>query len=82
MNTGFSHLTIPTLDRKVAFFDPKEALNPVFIGVENRLSRSLAFVGCSDGARVFGDYEKRVIIISSDNLHIEYLFVREKDAGA
>ncbi len=28
--------------------------------------------------RVFGDYEKRVIIISSDNLHIEYLFVREE----
>ncbi len=29
--------------------------------------------------RVFGDYEKRVIIISSDNRHIEYLFVREEE---
>ena len=28
--------------------------------------------------RVFGDYEKRVVIIGSDNLHIEYLFVKEK----
>ena len=31
-----------------------------------------------DTARVFGDYEKRVVIISPDNLHIEYLFVREQ----
>ena len=31
-----------------------------------------------DTARVFGDYEKRIVIISPDNLHIEYLFVREE----
>ncbi len=37
------------------------------------------FRNALDTDRVFGDYEKRVIIISSDNLHIEYLFVREKD---
>ena len=30
-----------------------------------------------DTDRVFGDYEKRVIIISSDNRHVEYLFVQE-----
>ena len=30
-----------------------------------------------DAERVFGDYDKRVVIISTDNLHIEYLFVRE-----
>jgi len=35
------------------------------------------FKDALDTDRVFGDYEKRVIIISSDNLHIEYLFVRE-----
>ena len=28
--------------------------------------------------RVFGDYERRVVIIGSDNLHIEYLFVKEE----
>ena len=27
--------------------------------------------------RVFGDYEMRIVIISPDNLHIDYLFVRE-----
>jgi hypothetical protein len=37
------------------------------------------FKGALDTDRVFGDYEKRVIIISSDNRHVEYLFVREKD---
>ena len=31
-----------------------------------------------DASRVFGDYERRVVIIGSDNLHIEYLFVREE----
>ena len=31
-----------------------------------------------DTDRVFGDYKKRVIIISSDNRHVEYLFVREE----
>ncbi len=37
MNAGFAHLTNPTLDWKVAFLGTKEALTPVFIGVENRL---------------------------------------------
>ena len=35
------------------------------------------FIDALDTDRVFGDYEKRVVIISSDNQHIEYLFVRE-----
>jgi hypothetical protein len=35
------------------------------------------FMSALDTDRVFGDYEKRVVIISSDNQHIEYLFVRE-----
>ena len=37
------------------------------------------FKDALDTDRVFGDYKKRVIIISSDNLHIEYIFVREKE---
>ncbi len=40
------------------------------------------FKDALDTDRVFGDYEKRVVIVSSDNLHIEYLFVREKDYEA
>ena len=37
------------------------------------------FKDALDTDRVFGDHEKRVIIISSDNRHIEYLFVREDE---
>ena len=35
------------------------------------------FKDALESDRVFGDYEKRVVIIGSDDLHIEYLFVRE-----
>ena len=35
------------------------------------------FKDALDTDRVFGDYDKRVSIISSDNRHVEYLFVRE-----
>jgi len=35
------------------------------------------FKNALDIGRVFGDYEKRVVIIGSDNQHIEYLFVQE-----
>ena len=30
-----------------------------------------------DTNRVFGDYEKRIVIISTDNQRVEYLLVRE-----
>lgn len=39
------------------------------------------FRNALDTNRVFGDYKKRVAIISSDNLHIEYLFVQEENSN-
>lgn len=35
------------------------------------------FKDALDTDRVFGDYEKRIVIISTDNQRVEYLFVRE-----
>jgi len=35
------------------------------------------FKDALESDRVFGDYERRVVIIGSNNLHIEYLFVKE-----
>ena len=32
------------------------------------------FKDALDTDRVFGDYDKRVIIINSDNRHVEYLY--------
>ena len=37
------------------------------------------FKDALDTDRVFGDYDKRAVIISSDSRHIEYLFVREDE---
>jgi len=35
------------------------------------------FKDALDTDRVFGDYDKRVIIINNDNRHVEYLFAGE-----
>ena len=37
------------------------------------------FKDALDTDRVFGDYDKRTIIISSNNRHVEYLFAGEDE---